>query len=303
MGESWIGVDIGATRTKLVHMEPTGEVLDRLEIDSRYDSPDELLAAVQSAIQPWLQPARGVGATALGVAVPGLVDRAAGRVLCAPNLMELDDFAIVGALQQATGLRVELDNDAHAAGLAEARLGAAAGCDSAVCLTVGTGVGGAIIKDGRLWRGHSGMAGELGRLMIDAEAETYLEEGVGAAAVEIAYRRQSGCTAGDIDAAAVARLADEGDVAAQQALARCGERLGVGLAILVNLFNPQRIVVGGGVAGAGEWFLDPARREGRRRAWQPSWNRCEVVAARLGAEAGAIGAALLCHEEAAGAAD
>ncbi len=297
MGASWIGVDIGATRTKLVHLEPSGEVLDRCDIASRYGSPDELLAAVTLAIQPWLRPATGVGATALGVAVPGLVDRTAGRVLRAPNLVGLDEFAIVKALQQATGLRVELDNDAHAAGLAEARLGAAAGCDSAVCLTVGTGVGAAIIKDGRLWRGHSGMAGELGRLMIDAEANKYLEEGVGAAAVEIAYRRQIGGAAEDLDAAAVGRLAEQGDVAAQQALARCGEHLGVGLAILVNLFNPQRIVVGGGVAGAGEWFLGPARREGRRRAWELSWNRCEVVAASLGAEAGAIGAALLCDEE------
>ncbi len=302
MDETWIGVDIGATRTKLVHLQPAGEVLDRRDITSRYGSAAEMLAAVTATIEPWLRPARGVGAAALGVAVPGLVDRAAGCVLRAPNMTGLDDFAIVRALQQATGLRVELDNDAHAAGLAEARLGAAAGCDSAVCLTVGTGVGGAIIKDGRLWRGHSGMAGELGRLMIDVGPEKYLEEGVGAAAIETAYRTQSGGAAGDVDAAAVARLADQGDVAAQQALARCGERLGVGLAILVNLFNPQRIVVGGGVAGAGEWFLGPARREGRRRAWAPSWNRCEVVAAHLGAEAGAIGAALLCDEQAAGAA-
>jgi glucokinase len=303
MGESWIGVDIGATRTKLVHLESAGEVLDRRDIASRYGSADELLAAVESTIQAWLRPAQGVGATALGVVVPGLVDRAAGRVLRAPNLDELDDCAIVTVLQRATGLRVELDNDANAAGLAEARMGAAVGCDSAVCLTVGTGVGGAIIKDGRLWRGHSGMAGELGRLMLDAEAEQYLEEGVCAAAVEIAYRRRSGGAAEDIDAAAVFRLAEEGDVAAQQALARCGERIGVGLAVLVNLFNPQRIVVGGGVAGAGEWLLGPARREGRRRAWEPAWNRCEVVAARLGAEAGAIGAALLCDEEDAGAAN
>jgi len=294
MSERWMGVDVGATRTKLVLLEPPDVVCDRRQIDSQCGSAEELAGAVVEALQAWVQPSKGAAATGLGIAVPGLVDRNEGRVLCAPNLKVLNDFAVGAALQEATGLPVALDNDANAAGLAEARMGAAVGCHSAVCLTVGTGVGGAIIDHGRLRRGYSDMAGEFGRVLLDPGSDRPFEEGVGAAAVVKGYCERSGVRPDEIDAAGVARLADAGDIAAQQALAGCGKRLGVGLAILVNLLNPERIVVGGGVAGAGDWFLGPARSEGKRRAWARSWERCEVVKGELGTDAGAIGAALLC---------
>ena len=294
MGELFIGVDIGGTRTKLVLLEHPATVRDSGEIPSRLDGGQELVNAVAEAARGWL--AQLPAPVALGVAVPGIVDRAAGRVLEAPNLDILDGLDICAALHSATGVEVSLDNDANAAGLAEARLGAAAGCRSAVCLTVGTGVGGAIIHEGQLWRGHSDMAGEIGHLAVGCDPTRYLEEDVGAGAVVRAYRQLSGQAAEGVDAATVARRAEVGDDAARQALAQCGAQLGIGLAILVDLLNPERIVVGGGVAGAGEWFLGPARSEGRRRAWPQSWSHCEVVVARLGAQAGAIGAALLAAE-------
>lgn len=292
MTERSIGVDIGGTRTKLVLFESPGTVVETREIDSDFATPEAVIQAITTATEAW----RRVGARAprcLGVAVPGLVERGAGRVLRAPNLDVLDEFAIGVALEVATGLHVEVDNDAHACGLAEARLGAAAGCDSAVCLTIGTGVGGAILLEGRLWRGHGGLAGELGRLVLDPDGSRFLEQDVGAGAIVDEYRRLAGDPAAELDAERVARLADAGDNAARQALALCGKRLGVGLAVLVNLLNPERIVIGGGVAGAGEWFLEPARIEGERRAWVQSWAQCRVVPAALGATAGAVGAALL----------
>jgi glucokinase len=295
MGLRSIGVDVGGTRTKLVLLDHPGEVCDSREVSSRVETPEALVDAVADATRAWLHSSpRPVG---LGVAVPGLVDRSTGCVVQAPNLPILNDFDIRGALQRATGLTAELDNDANVAGLAEARLGAAADCHSAVCLTVGTGLGGAIICEGRLWRGFSGMAGEVGRLLLDDDPTRFLEEDVGAPAVvrayeELATGRGEGPIEG-VDAAEVARRAASGDTAAREALARCGRRLGVVLAILVNVLNPERIVVGGGVAGAGEWFLGAACAEGERRAWAQAWRRCEVVAARLGTRAGAIGAALL----------
>lgn len=297
MSERCIGVDIGGTNTKLIWLEPPSKVLDRGQVDSRRASAEDLVDAIVTAIRPWTR--GSAPATAMGIGVAGLVERGAGRVVGAPNLDILRDFAIGPALRDAAGLRTELDNDANAAGLAEARLGAAVGCDSAVCLTVGTGVGGALIAHGRLWRGHSGMAGELGRVLLDEEAQEYFEEGVGAAAVVREYYERSGLdpAEGEIEAVEVSRRAEAGDEAARQALARCGERLGLGLAILVNLFNPERIVIGGGLAGAGSWFLDAARREGERRAWIQAWRACEVVVGRLGGDAGAIGAALLCLEQ------
>lgn len=289
MGARSIGVDVGGTRTKLVLLEHPGTVRDSSEIASAGESPQALVYAIAKAAAGWI----AESPAGLGVAVPGLVDRAAGRVVRAPNLGMLDGFGMQQALEGATGLVVQLDNDANAAGLAEALLGAAAGCHSAVCLTVGTGVGGAIIHEGRIWRGYSGMAGEIGRLLLDAEATRYFEEDVGAAAIVRSYVELAGEVGEVADAAEVARRAESGDVAARDALARSGARLGVGLAILVNLFNPERIVVGGGVAGAGEWFLGAARAEGERRAWAQAWSRCQIVAASLGARAGAIGAALL----------
>lgn len=287
-----IGVDIGGTRTKFVLFEAPGTVVETREIDSDFATPEAVIEAITRETAAWRQ-ADESAPRCLGVAVPGLVERRAGRVLRAPNLDVLDEFAIGIALEVATGLHVKVDNDAHACGLAEAHLGAAAGCESAVCLTIGTGVGGAIIHEGRLWRGHGGLAGELGRLVLDPDGLRFLEQDVGAGAVVDAYRRLAEDPAGELDAERVARLADGGDNAARQALALCGKRLGVGLAVLVNLLNPERIVIGGGVAGAGEWFLGPARIEGERRAWVESWAQCEVVPAALGATAGAVGAALL----------
>lgn len=288
-----IGVDIGGTTTKLVCLQGSGSVVGRERIDSRREQAQELVDAVVATARPWLD---GGNVAALGVAVPGLVDRDAGRILRGANLAYLDDFAVVDALNEATGLPVAIDNDANAAGLAEARLGAARGCASAVCLTVGFGVGGAVLFDGRLWRGHSGMAGELGRLVLDDVSGPTLEQAAAAAAIVSAYREGGGTVADDRDAATVAQRADEGDEAARQALATCGRRLGIGLAIIVNLLNPERIVVGGGIARSEMWYLDPARAEGRRRARKAAWERCEVVVAELGADAGAIGAALLCRE-------
>jgi glucokinase len=296
MGEHYIGIDIGGTTAKRVRLEAPGTVRDRARVETHGRAAGELIDALVAAARPWLDDRRAP-ARALGVAVPGLVDRAAGSVLPGCNLQQLDGFPIVAALRDATGLPVELDNDANAAGLAEALLGAARGADSVVCLTVGWGVGGAIVVGGRLWRGHSGMAGELGRLRLGEDGSRTLEADIGAAAVVAAYRERGGRVAGDTDARQVAARADEGDEAAREALARCGRRLGVGLAILVNLLNPERIVVGGGIVGAGEWFLGPARRECGRRARGAAWDRCELVVSKLGAEAGAIGAALLCCEE------
>ncbi len=293
MESSAIGVDIGGTLTKLVWLGESGEVLDELRIASTAENAADLVAAIAAAIEPWMSAGDRPAPEGIGVAVPGLVLAAAGRVLRAPSLEILDGFPIGERLAAAVGGKVVVDNDAHAAGLAEARLGAAVGAEMAVCLTVGTGLGGAIIERGRVWRGCGGLAGELGRVVLDPEGLTFFEEEVGAAAIVQAYLDGGGAPAAEIDAAEVSRRAAAGDEAAVAAFDVCGRRLGVGLALLVNLLNPQLIVVGGGVAGAGELFLGPARAAAERRAWQQSWAQCDVVPALLGAQAGAIGAALL----------
>lgn len=291
-----IGVDVGGSSVKLGLVSETGRILETRKIPSQLGSGEKLMRAVADAVSHWWdgEGNRPVGA---GIGLAGLVDRRQGVVRRAPNLPFLDGFPLAEEARRIFPLPVEVDNDANAAGLAEARLGAAAGADVAVCLTLGTGVGGAIIADGRIWRGHSGLAGELGHVVVQPDGEPCgcgghgcLETEVAAPAVVRRYRELRG---EEVEAAEVSRRADAGDEAAREALAACGRFLGIGLAILVNLLNPERIVLGGGVAQAGEWLLEPARREAGERAWREAWEDCELVGAELGSEAGTVGAACL----------
>ena len=287
-----IGVDVGGTATKLGLIEAPGRVVDERETASDFPDAAALVDAITAETESWRRTHAG-RIDGIGVAVPGLVDRRAGTVSRVPNLPVLEEMNVVEAVSASLSLPVVIDNDANAAGLAEAHLGAAAGADLAVCLTVGTGVGGAIIQGGRLWRGHRGYAGELGRVLIDPDGEVFFEDEVAAAAVVRNFEGAAGRIVEGIVAADVSQRAEEGDEAARRALAECGRKLGVGLAVLINLLNPDFIVVGGGVAGAGEWLLGPARAEAEARSWDLAFRDCQIVAAALGARAGVIGAALL----------
>ena len=180
----------------------------------------------------------------------------------------------------------------------EAHLGAAAGYDSAVCLTVGTGVGGAIIHGGTVWRGHGGLAGELGHLVLDPEASRFFEQEVGAGAVVAEYRRLAENPTADVDAELVARFADSGDNAARQALALCGKRLGVWFGYSRELTKSAAHRY----RWRSRWCRRVVSRAGPYRGGTTCLGavlaQCEVVSAALGPMAGAIGAALLGLEEA-----
>ncbi|MFQ5743984.1 MAG: ROK family protein [Acidobacteriota bacterium] len=294
-----IGVDVGGSSIKLGLVDGQGSILEERRIASLYGSGQAMVAAVAEAVDPWcsLGPGSAVG---IGIGLPGLIDQRRGVVRRAPNLPYLDGFPITSAASDRFALPVRIDNDANAAGLAEAHFGAAVGADVAVCLTLGTGVGGAIIEAGRVWRGHGGLAGEIGHIVVRSHGSPCgcgghgcLETEVAAAAVVRRYLEAAGDQEGEVDAAEVGRRAASGDAAARAALAACGRYLGIGLAILVNLLNPQRLVIGGGLADAGGWLVGPARQEAARRAWTEAWEDCDLVAAVLGAKAGLVGAACL----------
>lgn len=292
-----VGADVGGTAVKLGLVGEDGEVLDSDQLPTDFGAGEDLIEAVADRIVPWSDAADPPAGIGLGVA--GLIDLDEGVVRSSPNLQFLDGFRVLEAARRRLSLPVSLANDANAAGLAEARFGALRGVDVGVCLMLGTGVGGAIIHRGRVWSGHSGYAGELGHIIVEPEGlacpcggHGCLETEVAADAIVRRYRQASGSDE-DIEAVEVSRRADQGDAAARAALAACGRYLGIGLAILVNLLNPQRIAIGGGVAGAGDWLLGPAADEAARRAWREVWKDCELVAAELGAEAGVVGAACL----------
>ncbi len=227
----------------------------------------------------------------IGVGAPGPLDLAAGRSLRMPNLPGWENVPIVAELERRLGLRVHLINDARAMTLAEHALGAGSGTDTLVCFALGTGVGGGVVVGGRLLDGLNGTVGELGHQTIERRGRRCpcgnrgcLEQYASGPAIARAARSRT--------AAEAARAAREGDARAGAAFAGAGAALGVAIANVVLAVGPERVVIGGGVAGAGDLLLDPARREYLSRNRMMPAERVEILQGRLGAQAGAIGAAL-----------
>lgn len=275
-----------------------GEVLDVL-----VDAVEEARAAAPDA-------------AAVGIGIPSLVDRESGASAFSVHL-PIDGVSLRDLMQERLGLPVHVDNDANLAALAEHRAGAAEGTRHAVLLTLGTGIGGGLILDGRLYRGAHGGAGELGHVVVDidgppcqgacpnrgcleamASGTAIGREGVAAAEREpesaLARELREGR---EITGALVTELAHDGDAAAAGVLRLVGERLGVGIVGIVNTFNPEVVVIGGGAMAGGELLLEPARAVVAERALPPSRDQVRVVAAHFGEEAGMVGAAVLALED------
>ncbi len=257
---------------------------------------------------------------AIGVGVASTVDYPGGRIVHSVNL-PLTDVPLRDVLRARFGVPVVVDNDATVAAIGEHLYGAGRGTREMLMLTLGTGVGGGIICGGRPYRGHSGSAGELGHIMIDVNGpecpadcpnhgclEAYVAgPAMAAAAVTEARARPDSALgrallAGEVvDGRLLVRLTAAGDAGAAGVLTRLGGFLGAGLTTLVNIFNPEVIVVGGGAAAAGELLLEPARRELAARALRPARDEVRIVPAALGPDAGFVGAAALALTEMCGA--
>jgi glucokinase len=249
---------------------------------------------------------------AVGFGIPCLLDRRRGVAVSSVHL-PIVDVPFADVMRERLGVPVDVDNDANAAMLAEWRHGAARGARDAFMLTIGTGIGGGLVIDGRLARGAVGAGAELGHVVIDMDGppcqgacpnrgclETFVSGSALAREGLAAARAHPGSALGRAAAAGrpvtgplVTELAWDGDPAAREVVARAGRRLGVGLASLVNALNPEVAVIGGGVVAAGELLLAPARAELAVRALRPSRDLVRVVPARFGDEAGMLGAALL----------
>jgi glucokinase len=248
---------------------------------------------------------------AVGFGLPSLMDVASGTSVSSVHL-PLDGLPFREEMAGRLGLPVYVDNDVNLAALAEQRVGAARGGRVVVMLTLGTGIGGAIVLDGRVFRGVDGGAGELGHVTIDLDGPPCqgdcpnrgcLEVMASGTAIGIEGER----VARELPASALGRalaqgvpvtgelvadLARRGESEAQGVLELIGRRLGAGLVGIVNTFNPDVVVIGGGAARAGEMLLEPARRVVSERALRPSRETARIVAAGLGEDAGMIGAAL-----------
>ncbi|HSS36285.1 MAG TPA: ROK family protein [Patescibacteria group bacterium] len=289
-----LGLDLGGTNIKWVVVEHDAAdwtVIDRDQVETRTaDGPDAVVARLAEVGADAVR--RSPGSSSVGIGVPGLYDPVAGTTRFLVNVPGTwADRPVAGPVGDALGLAAVLINDARAFGLAELRLGAGRGAGSMIGLTLGTGVGGVLAIDGHVHQGHDGTAGEIGHQTIDPDGPWC---GCGNRGCLEAYARAdqivAACgTASVEDAVGRARA---GDRRALDGLAQVGRYLGIGIANMITVVSPDRVVIGGGVASAGDLLLEPIRDELRRRVRTTDLERVDIVTAELGIWAGAIGAAI-----------
>lgn len=308
-----IGVDLGGTKMLLGVLDGDSKTV----WESREGSAGEGESELVELLVRELEEARAAraGVEAIGMGIPATIDHEKGVAVAAVNL-PIENLPIRDIVVERTGLPTFVDNDANVAALAEHLFGAARGAGNAVMLTIGTGIGGGLILGGEIYRGSTGAGAELGHMAIQmdgpgcqgncpnrgcveafASGTALGREGRAAAESNPESALGKLLAAGEeIDGKAVTVAAQDGDKTAIEVFGLVGGRLGVALASFANIFEPEVIVIGGGVIAAGELLLGPARRELEARALRPM-NRTPVVAAELGEDAGMIGAAAMARIE------
>ena len=287
-----LGVDFGATNLKwavIEHRDAAWATLDRGQVPTlAAEGPDAVIGRIASIGATSL--ARWPAIVTLGIGVPGLYDPVGGSTRFLMNMPgDWAGIPVAPPVEAALGLPVSLINDARAFGLAELRLGAARGASSMVGLTLGTGVGGVIAIGGTVHLGHDGTGGEVGHQTLDPDGPSCQCGNRGCLeAFARADRIAAACGTATAEEAVLAARA--GDAAALAGLAQVGRWLGIGISNMVTVVTPDRVVIGGGVAAAGDLLLDPIRAELRRHVFTTSLDGVEIVIAELGTWAGAIGA-------------
>ncbi|MBN1884567.1 MAG: ROK family protein [Candidatus Krumholzibacteriota bacterium] len=302
-----LGIDIGGTDIKVGVVSAAGEVRARGTLPTRADEGPGPAAARVAA---WVaESAAGAAIDAAGVGCAGLVDAGSGRLLYSPNMLAWNDTPIAALFGKALSCPVFVENDVNCAAYGEYKEGAGRDASHFFCIALGTGVGGGFVADGALYRGARGMACEIGHTIIDIDGPLCscgcrgcLEAHVGAGAILDRARRilPGGKLAGR-DAFSVKDLAGAaaaGDEATRRVFEETGRYLGVGIANVVQLFDPDAIALGGGVMGAGTLILEPARRSFREHAMNEALATARIVPAELGNAAAFIGAALLAADRA-----
>jgi len=307
-----IGVDLGGTKMLVGVLADTEPLYEQREA-STGQTEDELVELLVREVEEAREARPGV--TAVGLGIPATIDHDSGVAVAAVNL-PLSDLPIRDIVSERTGLPVFVDNDGNVAALAEYLYGAAKGMPHIVMLTVGTGIGGGLILGGEIYRGSTGAGAELGHVVIQVDGPPCqgncpnhgcveaLASGTalgreGRAAAESNPNSALGklLAAGEeVDGKTVTEAALAGDELAIEVFELIGGRLGVACSSFANIFQPNAIVVGGGVIAAGDLLLEPARREVRERALNPM-NKTPILEATLGNDAGMIGAAALARTE------
>jgi glucokinase len=292
-----IGVDVGGTKTLAAVVTREGAIENQITQPTDVSSQDGLLAGLDSIVE---QIRGDQEVAALGFGIPSRVDQRFGRAVASVNI-PLADVDLRERMRERHGLPVGIENDANAATIGEWHSGAAKGARNVVMLTLGTGVGGGLILEGRPFRGTTGVGAELGHIMIGIDGPPcgcgghgHLESYAAGRAADRAARELYGEGA---DGQRLVARARNGEREAVEALAEIGQHLGAGIASFVNVFEPELVVIGGGFgSSAGDLLLEPAREVLAREGLEPARDTVKVVLAELGFYAGVIGAGMVAFE-------
>jgi glucokinase len=311
-----IGVDLGGTKilAGVVNLS-TGQLVSSAKKKTRIvEEGSELIKRIAVCISEAMQDAavevkKVVG---IGVGAAGMVDREQGILLLSANI-GTNDLPIAEPLSAQFGLPVKLGNDVEVATLGELNFGAGRECDNFVCMFIGTGIGSGIVNNGKIYRGGCGTAGEVGHIIVVPDGQPCGCGGYGcleayasrtAIAKTVLYDINRGADTmlrdkidtnkGILRSKAIAQALEVGDASTVRAITQAAQFLGIGLATVINFYNPKRIILGGGLVEAVPAFFDLAELEARRRALRIPAHKTEIVRAELGDYAGTIGAALLC---------
>lgn len=314
MAKNRIGIDVGGTNVKIALVDSDGKIGYSNTIPTRAEMGYEytinnMKQAIRDLMTETKLSAKDI--EGIGFGLPGQVDFKSGIVRLITNIPGWVEIPLAKMIEDEFHIPTRIDNDVRCAALGELNFGAGKGCENLICITVGTGIGSGLIINGRLVRGASNAAGEIGHIKLQmhdgpicgcgdtgcleafasgpsivAMAEEYIMGGK-----STKYREMA--NGGAITPFIVAEAAKAGDPVARRIFTRMGEYIGIGMASVVNLLNPERIIVGGGVADAGDILLTPLKETIKKRAMKIAGETVEVVPAQLGNTAGVIGASLL----------
>ncbi len=307
-----IGIDVGGTNVKIALVDEKGSILYSNSVPTRAEMGYEYTVNnIKQAIRDLINETKATKIEGIGFDFPGQIDYKNGVVRLAPNIPGWVNIPIAKIIEDEFKIPTRIDNDVHCAALGELKFGAGKDCENFICMTVGTGIGSGIVINGKLVRGASNAAGELGHIKLQMHdgpicgcgdygcleafasgpsivkmATEYIMSGKSTKFREMA-------SGGEITPFIVAEAAKQGDPVAKRIFTIMGEYIGFGLTSVVNLLNPEKIIIGGGVADAGDILLDPIKETIKKRAMVVAGSAVEVVPAQLGNTAGVIGASLL----------
>lgn len=311
-----IGIDVGGTNVKIALVDKSGKIIYSNSVPTYakmgYEyTVNNIKQAIKDLMKETNTTAKDIDG--IGFDFPGQVDYKTGVVKLAPNIPGWVNVPIAQMIEEEFHIPTRIDNDVRCAALGEMKFGAGQGCENFVCITVGTGIGSGLVVNGQLVRGASNAAGEIGHIKLQmkdglicgcgdtgcleayasgpsivAMAQDYIKGGK-----STKFREMAAAEGGEITPYMVAKAAEAGDPVAKRIFAIVGEYIGIGLTSIINLLNPEKVIIGGGVAEAGDLLLDPIRKTIKERAMVVAGSVVEIVPAQLGNSAGVIGASML----------